>query len=99
MFAGYNLAYTKGESTDAVLGLMRILMEADVLCDLGVIWLLGDFHKWFDIIRRDVVSAKLDALGVPAEVSRVVLTIYHNQRCRQATAHGLSTGRLRGPTG
>ena len=53
----------------------------------------------FDIVRRDVVTAKLDALGVPAEVSRLVLTIYHNQRCRQATAYGLSPGRIRGATG
>ena len=73
LLAGYNLVYTKGESTDAVLGLMRFLMEADVLCDLAAIWLLGGHRKWFDIIRRDVVSAKLDALGVAAEVSRLVL--------------------------
>ena len=74
-------------------------MEADILCDLGIIWLLGDYHKWFDIIRREVVQAKLDASGVPPSVIRLVLSIYANQRCRQVTAYGLSSGRVRGPAG
>ena len=43
--AGYNIAYTRGQSADNILGLVRLLMEADILCDLGIIWLLGDYHK------------------------------------------------------
>ena len=78
---------------------MRLLVEADILCQLGIIWLLGDYHKWFDVIRREVVLAKLDAVGVPSEYSRLIAEIYANQKCRQATFYGLSTGRRRGPAG
>ena len=74
-------------------------MEADILCQLDIIWLLGDYHKWFDVIRREVILAKLDAVGVPSEYSRLVAAIYADQKCRHATFCGVSTGRVRGPAG
>ena len=79
------MAYTKGQSTDAIHGVVRLLMEADILCELGIVWLFGDYHKWFDIIRREVVQAKLDALGVPPEVARLVESIYTKHCRRQST--------------
>jgi hypothetical protein len=79
--------------------LIRVIMEADALANLGIIWLLGDYHKWFDIIRREVVQAKLDAMGAPPAVARLIQSIYTNQVCRQSTAYGLSAGRVRGQAG
>ena len=97
--SGCNLAYTRGQSTDSIHGLIRVIMEADALANLGIIWLLGDYHKWFDIIRREVVQAKLDAMGAPPAVARLIQSIYTNQVCRQSTAYGLSAGRVRGQAG
>ena len=74
-------------------------MEADILCQLNIVWLLGDYHKWFDVIRREIVSAKLDAVGTPAELTGFLAGIYEGQKCRQATYYGLSRGRPRGPAG
>ena len=42
---GFNTAYAKNESTGSIHGLVRLLMEADVLCHLGIIWLPGDYHN------------------------------------------------------
>ena len=84
--SGLNSAYQGGQSVDPILGLIRVLMEADVLCDWGVIWLLGDYHKWFDIVRREFVLAKLDALGVAPALSRLLSPMYHKQRGSQCGA-------------
>ena len=74
-------------------------MEADDLAELNIVWLLGDYHKWFDVIRREIVLAKLDAVGTPAELSRMLAAIYEEQKCRQVKYYGLSRGRVRGPAG
>ena len=65
LLSGLNRAYQRNVSVDPILGIVRLLMEADLLLDLRIRWLLGDYHKWFDVIRREVVQAKLDAVGAP----------------------------------
>ena len=69
------------------------------MCDWGLIWLLGDYHKWFDVVRREFIQAKLDALGVAPAISRLISSIYPRQRCRQITVRGISAGRYRGLAG
>ena len=73
--SGLNSAYQAGQSVDPILGLIRVLMEADTMCDWGLIWLLGDYHKWFDIVRREFIQAKLDALVVAPAISRRISSI------------------------
>ena len=75
--SGLNSAYQAGQSVDPILGLIRVLMEADSMCDWGLIWLLGDYHKWFDVVRREFIQAKLDALGVAPAISRLISSMYH----------------------
>ena len=96
LLSGFNRAYQRGVSVDPLLGIVRVIMEADLLLDLGVRWLLGDYHKWFDVVRREFVHAKLAALRVSPEVSRLVASLYERQCCRQLTHRGLSAGRFRG---
>ena len=96
---GWNVAYTPGASSSDIMGIIRILVEADQLLGLGLVWIMGDYHKWFDAVRREFVEAKLDALGVAPSVCRLVADIYYKQLCRQLTAYGPSPGRFRGPAG
>ena len=96
---GWNVAYTPGASSSDIMGIIRVLVEADQLLGLGLVWIMGDYHKWFDVVRREFVEAKLDALGVAPSVCRLVADIYYKQLCRQLTAYGPSPGRFRGPAG
>ena len=50
-------------------------------------------------MRREFVHAKLAALRVSPEVSRLVASLYERQCCRQLTHRGLSAGRFRGAGG
>ena len=74
-------------------------MEADILGQLNIVWLLEDYHRWLGVIRREIVLATSDAVGTPAKPSRFLARIYEDQKCRQATYFGPSRGRVRGPTG
>ena len=90
LLTGVNRAYVRGWTIGEIHAIIRITMEADVLFLLAIKWLHGDYHKWFDIIRREFLDAKLEAIGVPHAVGVMITHLYTSQICRIATAYGLS---------
>ena len=94
-----NSAYAAGRGIDEILSMDRHVSEACRITGRRFGLAAGDHHKWFDVLRREVIAAKLDACGADVQTCLFVEAYCADQLCSSTSSHGPTPGRPRGAAG